>query len=217
MHSSVALDEVTGLSERSLVQRTLANQAFWVTVAVALICLATAWEQPQTFATLSNFFNITRNFAAIGIMALGMTAVIITGGIDLSVGSVMALTAIGAARVLEAGYPWWAGVFTGLVLGLLAGGVTGTWPACRSCADRTARCTGSSSTIMTVSAVPGAGSGAVGAIGPATSSAKAARIAARPSRSRCGSRGTSLPASSSSAARALTRGNPRVPARPAMR
>jgi ribose transport system permease protein len=51
--------------------------------------------------------------------------VIITGGIDLSVGSVMALVAIGAARVLEAGYPWWAGCLAGLVVGLLAGGVNG--------------------------------------------------------------------------------------------
>ena len=40
--SSVAIEDVTGLSERTLFQRTLANQAFWVTVAVALICLATA-------------------------------------------------------------------------------------------------------------------------------------------------------------------------------
>ena len=94
-HSSVAIEDVTGLSERTVFQKTLASQAFWVTVAVALICLATAWEQPDTFATAGNFFNITRNFAAIGIMALGMTAVIITGGIDLSVGSIMALVAIG--------------------------------------------------------------------------------------------------------------------------
>src|ERR671911_1648689 len=123
--TGVAIEDITGLSERTIFQKTLANQAFWVTVAVGLICLATSFEQPDTFATLGNFFNITRNFAAIGIMALGMTAVIITGGIDLSVGSVMALVAIGAARVLEAGYPWWAGCLTGLVLGLLAGGVNG--------------------------------------------------------------------------------------------
>jgi ribose transport system permease protein len=125
MSINVAIEEVTGLSERTLFQRSIASQAFWVTVAVALICLATAYAQPHTFATASNFFNITRNFAAIGIMAMGMTAVIITGGIDLSVGSVMALTAIGAARVLEAGYPWWAGCLAGLVLGLMAGGVNG--------------------------------------------------------------------------------------------
>jgi ribose transport system permease protein len=125
MSTQIAIEDVTGLSERTLFQRTLANQAFWVTVAVALICLATAYEEPNTFPTLGNFFNITRNFAAIGIMALGMTAVIITGGIDLSVGSLMALVAIGAARVLEAGYPWWAGCLAGLVLGLAAGGVNG--------------------------------------------------------------------------------------------
>ena len=125
MSTQIAIEDITGLSERTIFQKTLANQAFWVTVAVGLICLATAFEQPGTFATLGNFFNITRNFAAIGIMALGMTAVIITGGIDLSVGSVMALVAIGAARVLEAGYPWWAGCLTGLVLGLMAGGVNG--------------------------------------------------------------------------------------------
>ena len=83
--SSIAIEDVTGLSERTVFQRTLANQAFWVTVAVALICLATAYETP-TFATLGNFFNITRNFAAIGIMAMGMTAVIITGVFDRSVG-----------------------------------------------------------------------------------------------------------------------------------
>ena len=46
------------------------------------------------FASEDNFFNITRNFAFIGIMALGMTPVIITGGIDLSVGSVMGVVAI---------------------------------------------------------------------------------------------------------------------------
>jgi ribose/xylose/arabinose/galactoside ABC-type transport system permease subunit len=44
--------------------------------------------QPQAFASTENFYNITRNFVFIGIMALGMTAVIVTGGIDLSVGSV---------------------------------------------------------------------------------------------------------------------------------
>ena len=45
------------------------------------------------FASEDNFYNITRNFAFIGIMALGLTAVIITGGIDLSVGSIMGLVA----------------------------------------------------------------------------------------------------------------------------
>jgi ribose transport system permease protein len=54
-------------------------------------------------------------------MALGMTAVIATGGIDLSVGSIMGLTAVASGLTLEAGYPAWAAV----VVGLAAGGLTG--------------------------------------------------------------------------------------------
>ncbi len=121
---STAIRDVTGIQEKTLWQHTIASQAFWVTVTVVLICIATAIEQPN-FATKANFFNITRNFAAIGIMAMGMTAVILTGGIDLSVGSVMALAAIGAARTLELGFPWYAGVAAGLSLGMLAGAVNG--------------------------------------------------------------------------------------------
>jgi ribose transport system permease protein len=125
MHTSVAIDEVTGLSERTLLQRILANQAFWVTVAVALICLATAWQEPRTFPTLGNFFNITRNFAAIGIMALGMTAVIITGGIDLSVGSVVVLSGMVAGMTMAAGHSIWIGAALAIGAALLVGLVNG--------------------------------------------------------------------------------------------
>lgn len=126
MSTSVAVEDVTEIQESSWISRLLANQAFWVTVAVALICLATAYEEPSTFATKSNFFNVTRNFAAIGIMAMGMTAVIITGGIDLSVGSVMAFVAIVAARLLEAEYPWYLAYVAGLSAGALVGLVNGS-------------------------------------------------------------------------------------------
>ncbi len=119
-----AIEDITGIQEKTLWQHTIANQAFWVTVTVILICIATAIEQPN-FATKANFFNITRNFAAIGIMAMGMTAVILTGGIDLSVGSVMALAAIGAARMLELDFPWYMAVGAGLSLGLIAGAING--------------------------------------------------------------------------------------------
>ena len=119
IQTSVAIEEVTQLKERGLLQRIIANQAFWVTLTVALICAATAWQEPETFPTRDNFFNITRNFAPIGIMAMGMIAVILTRGIDLSVGSMMALVGISAARLLEAGFPWWAATGAGLLVGLL--------------------------------------------------------------------------------------------------
>ncbi|MCB1992618.1 MAG: hypothetical protein KDG49_14280, partial [Geminicoccaceae bacterium] len=71
MSTSVEISDVTRIREQSWFASLLANQALWVTVAVALICIATAIEQPDSFATKNNFHNITRNFAAIGIIAMG--------------------------------------------------------------------------------------------------------------------------------------------------
>jgi ribose transport system permease protein len=122
---SVAIEEVTGLKERPAWAAMLASQAFWVTVVVALLCLATSYQQPDTFPTKANFFNITRNFAVIGIIAMGMTIVIIAGGIDLSVGSVLALAAVVTARLLEAGQPWWVASLAGIATGAACGAVNG--------------------------------------------------------------------------------------------
>ena len=110
--------------ERGLAAAVLTRQAFWVSVALALICLVMS-QLSEVFATQDNFFNITRNFAFIGIMALGMTVVIITGGIDLSVGSVMALSGIITGLTLKAGYPLAAGVGAGMLTALACGAVNG--------------------------------------------------------------------------------------------
>ena len=94
-----------GVQQHNFWQRFTGSQAFWVTVALIIICVVMSYLQPASFATAENFYNITRNFSFIGIMALGMTAVIATGGIDLSVGSIMGLTAVASGLTLEAGYP----------------------------------------------------------------------------------------------------------------
>src|SRR5580700_10935851 len=103
----------------------LAGQPFWVTVALLLICAVMTALQPAAFASSENFYNITRNFAFIGIMALGMTTVIITGGIDLAVGSVMGLVAIVAGMLLQDGQAWFVAMAAGLAAGAVAGGVNG--------------------------------------------------------------------------------------------
>ncbi len=103
----------------------LAGQPFWVTVALLLICAVMTALQPSAFASSENFYNITRNFAFIGIMALGMTTVIITGGIDLSVGSVMGLVAIVAGMLLQDGQAWFVAIAAGLAAGVAAGAVNG--------------------------------------------------------------------------------------------
>src|SRR6185312_4252213 len=65
----------------------------------------------------------------IGIMAMGMTVVIITGGIDLSVGSVMGLVAIVAGLFLTWEYPWYVAFAMGMVTGLICGAVNGFFVA----------------------------------------------------------------------------------------
>ena len=90
--------------------------------------------EPSTFATAENFFNVLSRSSVNGIIAMGMTAVIISGGIDLSVGSMMALCGMVAGLIMTkngeivptTGLMWigtFAGVGTGLLCGLLNGGL----------------------------------------------------------------------------------------------
>ncbi len=100
------------------------RQAFWVTVATLLACLVMSFLF-DPFLTERNLFNVTRNFAFIGIMALGMTAVVITGGIDLSVGSVMGLAGVLTGLMMESGYGIWVGIGAGLFAAACVGFVNG--------------------------------------------------------------------------------------------
>ena len=102
----------------------VSRQAFWVTVAVALACIGLS-ILTNTFATERNLFNVTRNFAFVGIVALGMTTVIITRGIDLSVGSTVVMSAIVTGVVMAAGYPIWVAVALAIGSALLIGLVNG--------------------------------------------------------------------------------------------
>lgn len=120
----VGVDPNVLTQEKSIVERLVARQVFWVTIALLIICVIMSLREPH-FATADNFYNTTRNFAFIGIMALGMTAVIITGGIDLSVGSIMGVVAVASGIVLEAGYPWYAAVGAGLGAGAICGATNG--------------------------------------------------------------------------------------------
>ncbi len=73
------------------------------------------------FFTVSNFSNILLSSSFIGIVAVGMTFVLLTGGIDLSVGATMYITAGILALLLELGWPLWAVIPIGLLAGTLWG------------------------------------------------------------------------------------------------
>jgi len=121
---SVSTNEIAQRREHSPLRAMIRSQPFWVTVALALICVVMS-QISDVFFTEDNFFNVTRNFAFIGIIAIGMTAVIITGGIDLSVGSIVGLSGIVTGLVLHAGHSLWAGIAAGLLTALACGLVNG--------------------------------------------------------------------------------------------
>jgi simple sugar transport system permease protein len=79
----------------------------------------------DTFLTETNLLNILRQIAPLMIVAVAMTFVITTAGIDLSVGSVLALVNALAAISLQAGVPWPIVVILMLALGALVGALQG--------------------------------------------------------------------------------------------
>jgi len=97
-----------------------------------LLVAALSALKPDTFLTAENTFNVLSRSSVNGIIAMGMTAVIISGGIDLSVGSMMALCGMVAGMVMTrdgavvptAGLMW-LGTLAGLVAGLLCGLLNG--------------------------------------------------------------------------------------------
>jgi rhamnose transport system permease protein len=79
------------------------------------------------FLTPDNLIEVVRQSAEIGLIALAMTLVIITAGIDLSVGSIVGLSIIMMGMLWEdAGLPLWVAVLLALLTGTLLGGFNGT-------------------------------------------------------------------------------------------
>ena len=77
------------------------------------------------FLTGTNLSSVVRQTAVINIMALGMTMIIICGGIDLSVGSILAMGGLLGAMAMEKGWPVGVGVAVGVITGMLCGWVNG--------------------------------------------------------------------------------------------
>ena len=117
-------DSITSRQEVSSLQAIFRTQPFWVLAAILIIGFVMSFVS-DVFLSERNLFNITRNFAFFGIMALGMSAVICTAGIDLSVGSLMALSGIMLGLVMQAGYGiefgFLACILTAAAVGLVNG------------------------------------------------------------------------------------------------
>jgi ribose/xylose/arabinose/galactoside ABC-type transport system permease subunit len=97
---------------------------YGIVFAFLLVCVILAVLAPA-FRSWTNVLIVTRQASVVGIMAVGMTFVILTGGIDLSVGSILALSAAVVAGFLKDGMPLGFAILTGLVVGALVGLVNG--------------------------------------------------------------------------------------------
>ena len=121
---ATTLDQTIAHKQHSWLSLITGSQTFWVLIAVILACIFLSFAT-DSFATTKNLYNITRNFTFVAIIALGMTLVIITGGIDLSVGSVLCLCSMVLAVTMHAGYSLEVGILaslgTAVVVGLFNG------------------------------------------------------------------------------------------------
>ncbi|RUM07646.1 ABC transporter permease [Rhizobium chutanense] len=121
---AMTLDQTIGQRQRGWLASVFSGQTFWVLVAVILACIFLSMAT-DSFATAKNIYNITRNVTFVAIIALGMTLVIITGGIDLSVGSVLCLCSMVLAVTMHAGYSIEVGIAASIGTALLVGAFNG--------------------------------------------------------------------------------------------
>ena len=100
-------------------------ERYGIIIVVIAMMVALYALQPEYFLSVQNLTNILKQVAMNALLAIGMFLVILTAGIDLSVGSVLALAMMGLAMADVAGVPWPVAVLLGPAIGLACGIVNG--------------------------------------------------------------------------------------------
>ena len=94
-------------------------------ILVTLVLVAVFSVSLNGFATVSNFFTLTRSVSALGILGLGMGIVVISRGLDLSQIAVMAVSAAYTLNLLQSGQPMALALLAGLAVALAIGALNG--------------------------------------------------------------------------------------------
>jgi ribose transport system permease protein/inositol transport system permease protein len=96
-------------------------------IILTLIAMAVFFSlSTKSFLSARNFTNIVRQISVVGICAVGMTMVILTGGIDLSIGSLIGLSSSVAAVMMSGGSPIWLAALAALAIGVAVGFMNST-------------------------------------------------------------------------------------------
>ncbi|MGE0499514.1 MAG: ABC transporter permease [Rhizobiaceae bacterium] len=121
---TITLEDTINKQTHGTLGRMISSQTFWVFLAAVLAFVYLSIATPS-FDTPQNLFNVARNCAFVGIIGLGMTAVIITGGIDLSVGAVLCLAGMVVGMMMSWDYPIWIAVPCAIAAALACGFING--------------------------------------------------------------------------------------------
>jgi len=111
-------------------RRILASNTLWIFGVLIAISAVFAILNPAAFATPFEVRSVATNASMLLVVSVGMTFVIVTGGIDLSVGSVLVFSGVVAARVMGAGTDEgptadWPRILLGIAAGIIAGLIWG--------------------------------------------------------------------------------------------
>ncbi|WP_216215811.1 ABC transporter permease [Amycolatopsis aidingensis] len=126
------VDEFPGIGKRSLRTRLLSSNTFWIFLVLLALLVVFSLLRPDVFPTFQNAQLLLIETSVLLVLAVGMTFVITTAGIDLSVGSVLIFSGMVAAKTMEwlspggdATEAGWGVISAGLATGVLAGAAWG--------------------------------------------------------------------------------------------
>jgi ribose transport system permease protein len=106
---------------KNIIRQIASKGAIGPLLGLLAVYLLFAFVGPSTFFSISTVQAIVRQSAIVGVTAIGMTIVIIGGGIDLSVGSIVALTTVCIAFTLQAGFSPLLALLAAIVVGISCG------------------------------------------------------------------------------------------------
>lgn len=110
----------------ALVQAAIARPVTWILVGLVVIAVVFTILAPANFTTLANFQNICTDAAVLLVLAVGSTFVIVTGGIDLSIGAVLVFASVISVKVMDlVGGNGPGAILFGLVAAIAAGTLWG--------------------------------------------------------------------------------------------
>lgn len=110
--------------KNNLFSRFMKQKEMPIFLALLILCVVLSLSS-EFFLTSKNIFNVLRQFSVIAILAVGQALIIITGGIDLSVGSLVGLMGVVTALLAGTGLPAWV-IFVAVILaGCIAGSING--------------------------------------------------------------------------------------------